>query len=552
MFDRAERESEELIDDLDSLAGLEAIDQPRPEARSLVRTYRYPEQETKLREGAQVKARIEGLPGVTVFSLDVNAREVAVKFGPKAGKPPTTLDLIPQGPIKNEVLRQASARVAENAFAGGGRYKALEAILARSPPTVSGVANGQPLLGRAADLVPTTVAVVARLSNSYMPIQGPPGTGKTYVASQAILALLRDGKRVAVTSHSHKAIDNLLLAVAVRAKENRKQLRAIKKTDDGGELEAAGIAVTSGNDDDRLATFPLVGGTAWLLSRPEHDQAFDYLVVDEAGQFSLANLVAAGACARNIVLVGDPMQLAQPIQGVHPGQSGASSLGYVLGDVATIAPDRGVFLPESRRMHPAICRYISDVVYDGRLSIDEGAARQMLVMDKRTETHPPAGLCFMPLEHEGNSQSSREEADAVRRAFLSLKGQSFVDRDGKKREIGIDDILIVTPYNAQANLLQRTLPAGARVGTVDKFQGQEAPVCIVSMATSSAEELPRNIEFLFSVNRLNVAISRAQALSIVIASPRLLDVPCTTIEQMRLVNALCAVETYSVTSGRVG
>lgn len=549
MFDRAERESEELIDDLDSLAGLEAIDQPRPEARSLVRTYRYPEQETKLREGAQVKARIEGLPGVTVFSLDANAREVAVKFGPKAGKPPNTLDLIPQGPINNEVLRQAIARVADDAFAGGGRYKALEAILARSLPTAAGVSNGQPLAGQAADLVTATVSVIAGLTNSYLPIQGPPGTGKTYVASHAILALLRDGKRVAVTSHSHKAIDNLLIAVAERARECRQQLRAIKKSDDGDELEAAGIAVTSDNADGRLATFPLVGGTAWLLSRPEHDQAFDYLIVDEAGQFSLANLVAAGACSRNIVLVGDPMQLAQPIQGVHPGQSGASALGYVLGESATIAPERGVFLPLSRRMHPAICRYISDVVYDGRLSSDEGAARQMLIMEKRDEPHPPAGLCFMPLGHEGNSQSSQEEADAVRRAFLSLKGQCFADREGKKREIETGDILVVTPYNAQVNLLQRTLPAGARVGTVDKFQGQEAPICIVSMATSSAQEMPRNIEFLFSVNRLNVAISRAQALSIVIASPRLLDVPCSTIEQMRLVNALCAVEAYSVANG---
>ncbi|MEQ1715762.1 MAG: DEAD/DEAH box helicase, partial [Hyphomicrobium sp.] len=255
-----------------------------------------------------------------------------------------------------------------------------------------------------------------------------------------------------------------------------------------------------------------------LFARGEHDQAFDYLVVDEAGQFSLANLVAAGTCARNIVIVGDPMQLAQPIQGVHPGQSGASALGYILGDAATSAPERGIFLPTSRRMHPRICSYISNVVYEGRLASDEDAAKQGLVLDEpRAKQFPSAGLHFIPVAHDGNSQSSEEEAD----------------------------VLVVSPYNAQVNLLARTLPAGARVGTVDKFQGQEAPVCIVSMATSSAEEMPRNIEFLFSTNRLNVAISRAQALSIVIASPRLLDVPCSSIEQMRLVNALCAVETYS-------
>ena len=198
-------------------------------------------------------------------------------------------------------------------------------------------------------------------------------------------------------------------------------------------------------------------------------------------------------------------------------------------------------------MHPAICGYISDVVYEGRLASDEDAAKQALLLDKpRAKLFPSAGLRFIPVVHDGNSQSSEEEAAAVRKAYVDLVGQHFRDRDGKSRKITIADVLVVSPYNAQVNLLARTLPSGARVGTVDKFQGQEAPVCIVSMATSSAEEMPRNIEFLFSVNRLNVAISRAQALSIVIASPRLLDVPCSSIEQMRLVNALCAVEAYSI------
>lgn len=546
MFDRAERETDELIDDLDSLGGLEAIGKAQPMARSQVRTYRFPDQATKLGVDAQVKARIDGLPTVTVACIDMDAGEVDVKFGPKAGPPPQSLDLIPQGPIKNEVLHAAIARVADNVFTGKHRYPALEAVLARSLPRITGVKAGQPIVDENANLVDATVDVIARLKSSYLPIQGPPGTGKTYVASHAILALIRAGKRVAVTSHSHKAIDNLLLAVADRAKEAKVRLQAIKKTDAGERLEEAGIETTADNADERLAAYPLVGGTAWLLARPEQDQAFDYLFVDEAGQVSLANLVASGACAKSIVLVGDPQQLAQPIKGVHPGQSGASALSYVLGDAATVPPDRGIFLPLSRRMHPAICHYISDVVYDGRLTSDKGAARQTLLLSKRAAGFPAAGLHFIALDHEGNSQTSRQEADAVLAAVRALKGQTFIDRDGNERRIGTDDILVVTPYNAQVNLLKRTLPEGARVGTVDKFQGQEAPICIVSMATSSAEEMPRNIEFLFSVNRLNVAISRAQALSILIASPRLLDVPCSTIEQMRLVNALCAVERYAV------
>lgn len=548
MFDRAEWETAELIDDLDSLAGLVAVGASSPEKRSLVRTYRFPEQETKLCDDATVRARIEKLPRVTVLRLDEDAGEVEVKFGPKAGPPPKTLDLVPDGPIGNEVLREAIARVADDVFAGKGSYPALAAILARASPRIKCVKTGQPIVDASQDLVAASVPAIERMQDSYLPIQGPPGTGKTYVASHAILALVRAGKRVAVTSHSHKAIDNLLLAVAERAREGKCKLQAIKKIkkgDDGEALAEAGIAVTDGNDDARLAGLPLVGGTAWLLARDEHDQKFDYLFVDEAGQVSLANLVAAGTCAHNIVLVGDPMQLAQPIQGAHPGQSGASALSYVLGDAATIPSERGIFLPVSRHMHPAICRYISEVVYEGRLTGDAGAAKQTLLLDKRASAFPAAGLHFMGIEHEGNGQSSREEAAAVLAAFTALKGQTFVDRDGKERKVTLADILVVTPYNAQVNLLKRTLPDGARVGTIDKFQGQEAPISIVSMATSSAEEMPRNIEFLFSVNRLNVAISRAQALSIVIASPRLLDVPCHTIEQMRLVNALCAVAEYA-------
>jgi uncharacterized protein len=288
-----------------------------------------------------------------------------------------------------------------------------------------------------------------------------------------------------------------------------------------------------------------VAGTAWLFARPEHDQRFDYLFIDEAGQVALANVVAAGAAARNLVLVGDPMQLAQPVQGRHPGQSAASGLAYILDGYATVPPERGIFLPTSRRLHPLICAYISDLVYDGRLKSDDGAARQTLILGRAKPPLAPAGLRFVTVSHAGNSQSSEEEGKAVAQVYGSLIGQGFRDRDGRERRIAEADILVVTPYNAQVNLLKRALPSDARVGTVDKFQGQEAPVCLVSMATSSGEELPRDIAFLFSVNRLNVAISRAQALAVVFASPRLLDVPCRTIDEMRLVNALCAVADYA-------
>jgi uncharacterized protein len=544
MFNRAERDTEELIDDADSLGGLEAIGEATPEKRSLVRTYRYPEQETKLRADANVRMK-DGLKYVSIARLDPEAREVDVRFGAAAGAPPDRLDLIPGGPIGNEVLREAVRRVAADAFRGGGRYRALEALLAKDLPRLVGKSPRTPLVAEAADVVAETVRAVQRLESSYLPIQGPPGTGKTYVASHAILALLRAGKRVAVTSNSHKAIGNLLAAIAARAREQKVALQAIQKVSNGEPAADPAIAVTTDNDDARLAAYPLVAGTAWLFARDDHDQRFDHLFIDEAGQVALANVVAAGSAARNLVLVGDPMQLAQPVQGTHPGQSAASGLAYLLDGCATVPPERGIFLPVSRRLHPLICGYISDLVYDGRLRSDDGAARQMLILGRTEPPLAPAGLRFMAITHSGNSQSSEEEGTALAQVYRSLTGQGFRDRDGNERGIAEADILVVTPYNAQVNLLKHKLPADARVGTVDKFQGQEAPVCLVSMATSSGEELPRDIDFLFSVNRLNVAISRAQALAIVFASPRLLEVPCRTIDEMRLVNALCAVADYA-------
>ena len=312
-------------------------------------------------------------------------------------------------------------------------------------------------------MVAATVDIIRRLDSTYLPIQGPPGTGKTYDSSEAILALLRDGKRVAVTSNSHKAISNLMAEVAVRAREQEFALQAIQKFSNGEPPPDLAIEVTRSNYDARLSTYSLVAGTAWLFARPEHDQQFDYLFVDEAGQIALANIVAAGAAARNIVLVGDPMQLAQPIQGTHPGQSGASGLGYLLDGFATVPPERGIFLPVSRRLHPLICSYVSDVVYDGGLKSDSA---------------PPARLCF-------SSTTTRRPPDCASspystlttasRAWRRLKSSAMptvassvkVPRsDGKERQIGKTDILIVTPYNAQVNLLKRLLPSNARVGTV--------------------------------------------------------------------------------------
>jgi uncharacterized protein len=247
-----------------------------------------------------------------------------------------------------------------------------------------------------------------------------------------------------------------------------------------------------------------------------------------------------GVSARNVVLVGDQMQLSQPLKGNHPGRSGWSALEHLLDGAATVPPERGIFLSTSRRMHPDVCSFVSEAFYDGRLLPEPGNEHQCLVLDHNADPMlSPTGLRFIPVEHEGCSQRSEPEAARVRELYASLLGQRWTDREGIVRQIGMDDILVVSPYNMQVNLLRSCLPPGALVGTVDRFQGQQAAAVLISMTTSSGDDLPRQIEFLFSRNRLNVAVSRARCYAGVIASPKLLATSCSTIEQMRLVNTLC-------------
>jgi uncharacterized protein len=362
--------------------------------------------------------------------------------------------------------------------------------------------------------------------------------------------LLAHGHSVGVASNSHKAIHNLLQAVEEAALERGIRFRGVKKSSRGDpatEFDGPSFDNVGSNDDVVNGAYQLVAGTAWLFADEVLDGSLDYLFVDEAGQVALANLVAMGTSARNIVLLGDQMQLGQPIQGVHPGRSGESTLEYLLDGAATIAPDRGIFLERSFRMAPALCRFVSDAIYDGRLTHDACTQGRPLVLDGTA--HPalaPSGLRFLPVDHDACSHRSDEEARVVRELLDSLLGQRCRDEHGVERALSLDDVLVVAPYNVQVELLKRTLPEGARVGTVDKFQGQEAAVTIVSMTTSSDEYLPRSKAFLYSRNRLNVAVSRGKCLAVVVASPRLLDARCGTVEDLGLVNLLCHVAMNSV------
>jgi uncharacterized protein len=393
------------------------------------------------------------------------------------------------------------------------------------------------------------VALAPRLQQSTLCIQGPPGTGKTYTAAAVIVELLRRGHRVGVTAQSHKVILKLMGDVLGAMARQGVSAPVYKVTGSDEEPLPQGSPIqpiqskeTAGLLGDGAV---LVGGTAWAFSREALGGRFDYLVIDEAGQFALANAVAVGLSTRNLILVGDQMQLAQVTQGHHPGDTGRSCLEYYLDGQATIAGDRGVFLDQSRRMHPDLCRFVSDAVYESRLgSIPETARHRVLRAPDTALVPKETGLAWVPVAHDDCTQSSEEECEAIGGIVDELLGRRVVDHTGIERPMTRDDILIVAPFNLQVRCLRERLP-GTRIGSVDKFQGQEAPVVIVSLCASTLDEAPRGASFLLSPYRLNVAVSRAQALAIVVGSPALLDVRVRSVPEMELVNLLCHLVVYA-------
>jgi uncharacterized protein len=285
----------------------------------------------------------------------------------------------------------------------------------------------------------------------------------------------------------------------------------------------------------------IVAGTPWMWARADFASSIDTLFVDEAGQMSLANVLAIAGAGHNLVLLGDPQQLGQPSQAAHPPGAGVSALEHILGGHATMPNGAGLLLDQTYRMHPRLCSYTSELFYEGRLGGVEGLENQALHGDDCA--HPGSGLQVVEVPHEGNANASPEEAAVVAELVHHLFACRWTDKDGVAHPMTTDDVLVVTPYNAQVREIHRALAQrsvhGARVGTVDKFQGREAPAVIYSMAASTAIDAPRGFEFLFNLHRLNVATSRGRAVSIIVASPDLVRVFCGTPRQMQLANALC-------------
>ncbi|WP_458116524.1 TM0106 family RecB-like putative nuclease [Arthrobacter sp. D2-10] len=427
----------------------------------------------------------------------------------------TPMALTPDQPISTKSIRAALAELAREVGADLPelpRTPGLE-ILRKAHPTLTGVASLPEVVDH--EYATAITAAVEALDRSYLAVQGPPGTGKTYVGSHVICALVSRGWKVGVVAQSHAVVEHMLEAALTAGVPAH---RVAKKTSNPD-------APWTYKTDDDVATLldgsdgALVGGTAWTMTGSKVPPgSLDLLVIDEAGQFSLANTLAVSRATKRLLLLGDPQQLPQVTQANHPEPVDESALGWLSQGSATLNPELGYFLADSWRMHPDLCRAVSRLSYDDKLE-------SAVIATKRVLDGVAAGVECVLIEHRGNASASSEEAEEVVRQVQKHIGLRWDDAVHEPRPLTDADVLVVAAYNAQVQMIRRKLKdaglQGTRVGTVDKFQGQEAPVVIVSMACSAASEAPRGIHFLLNRNRINVAISRGQWRAILVRSPGL-------------------------------
>jgi len=543
VFDASKKSSEELLDDTECLAGLKATGKPYSIHRSVERSYSFPPQFTKLTNNKSACiAMVDGtIKTVTISDFSSKNARLKLRIGNKSGDSLyDTLDLLPPFSISTTVIERAIRNLIQLICAHQAPQASID-LLERNRPNLETVSV---LVEPKMSIIDRMEQAVSGMQSTVLMVQGPPGTGKTYVSARAILSLVQQGYRIAVSSNSHEAIRNLLVGCHRASSEfPQKPIIAHKVSTQSKNSDRTPYHLVTSNDDVMLFKSDIVGGTAWLFSRPEMIREFDYLFVDEAGQVSLANLFGMSLCTQNIVMIGDPCQLPQVIQASHPEPANLSCLEWMLGSNRLVKSGEGIFLEETWRMHPKLCTYISEQFYEGRLHAHPDTANQSIFASPL----PKAGAYLVPVDHqELHMQECEEEGIAIHSIIDNLLTGSWMDRHRVKRTIEPKDIIVVAPFNAQVNMLRDMLPDSVRVGTVDKFQGQEAAIALVSMTSSSTEEAPRGMDFLLSRERINVALSRGKALSLVFASPRLLTSSCKTAHQIRLVNALCALETLNL------
>lgn len=570
---RHDRDDADYVAEPQAIGALELLEvdeSPRRAGEGTVdRTYRYPDQVTLVKVDDHAPDAYDGHTALKVGcirAIDQDERTVTIRTSAKqqayvdhrlvdAGESPGRIptSIIGYADIPHAMLEAAAIRVARSLLealdAGNDPFHperphaAALALLARHAPRVADGAGPEalhdpPPPDELADLVD-------RLAGSHVVVQGPPGTGKTWTSARLLVELVSRGLRVGISSNSHEAVVNLLEELDELRDESAAAGRAFpvraayapKRTLGLGDWLTAARTNRAAREAIAAGDANVLAGTAWTFA--DADLRLDAVLIDEAGQVSLLHGTAIASCTSRVVLVGDPQQLPQPSSVSHPHGCDASVLGHLFGEEAVLEPARAALLSQTRRMHPSITEFVSDSYYEGRLQSHADTALQRVRVPRRPQL-PAAGIALLDVEHVGNRIRSDEEADAIAALVDDLLGGGMVVPRPRQpeRALTVDDLIVVAPYNAQRRLLQERLPAGVRIGTVDKFQGKEAPVAIVSMTASSRDELPRGLEFLLDPHRLNVAISRARALAVLVASPSLRATAAEDPHEMRLLNDL--------------
>jgi predicted RecB family nuclease len=545
-FRLCELSDAELLEDKTALGGLSYLGVAGQEKRSVIHRYSFPPQDHAIDRANDVhEPRTKKSAGEIVAIDEVN-RTIDIKRGAYSIVPHPTA-LVPNDVVGSDVLRASLLRlgswVAENGIDGEGAFRAERDLLLRRHPQslarpVERVIDDNGQLTEAAKNLVLSLPQEALV----LPVQGPPGSGKTFTGARMILELVRSGRRVGIMAASHKVISLLLSKVCAAARERGVSLRAIQKVNGSDGCDDPMVEQVKDNQEvlDALTSgeAQVAAGTAWLWAREEMASSVDVLFIDEAGQMSLANVLAASQAAISSVMLGDPQQLDQPQKGIHPPGADGSAFDHLLQGHATISSEQGLFLAETYRLHPDICRFTSELFYENRLVSHPENANQRLTTEGALDG---TGLRFAPVEHSGNQSESAEEIERISNFIDDLlsTGSTWTDKHGVTCPLTLEDILVVAPYNAQVSALRQKLPPGARIGTVDKFQGQEAPIVFYSMTTSTPGDAPRGMEFLYSLNRLNVAVSRALCVAVIVASPALFQVECKTPRHIELANAFC-------------
>lgn len=531
---------DDLLSERKGIAGLKFVGdvKPPPRVRSAIHRYSFPPQEV----GIEIDDAVYEVMGErigSVHAIDLEKGFVDIKKSKeRTDIHPTCIhqeEVVTIEPLATSIFEIAQTIILDG-IETPWPYRATKDLLLKNKPRLSNPATGS-LVMTGEDALDASLRIALEMKGTVLGIQGPPGAGKTYTGAMMILRLVREGKKVGVTAPSHKVIRNLFNKVLELAAESETSVRLIHKVKEKSDEPVDGLSEVTDNKQalKALESGCVVGGTAWLWAHNDAREILDYLFVDEAGQMSLAHVLAASRCAKNLILLGDPQQLEQPQKASHPEGADVAALSHLLDGHKTMPDDKGIFLSVTRRLHPAITRFTSKAFYEDRLYSLAGLERQDVVGSSLLNH---AGLFTCVVEHHGNQNRSEEEIETIRKLVQSLNGSQWIDRKGETKKLERDDILIVAPYNAQVAALSEALP-GYRVGTVDKFQGQEAAIVIYSMTSSSAQDAPRGMNFLFNPNRLNVATSRAMCAAIIVLSSRLLETECRTVDQMRWVNALC-------------